>query len=289
MPFSLLPSASLRTLLGAREVALIRQRRAEVAREADVPGDVAGVVAVELVEAVLEQLDRALVRADQRVRARQRCEGVGAVDGREADVDCALEVLGGFGMPVQLRGDLAEADLRADRPRCCRPRRAPRARARRTLPARLRARRRSSAGARRRRAAARARRRRGAPSRSRGTRARRRACARACGGPSRRGAGCLPRSSRCRRRRRRDRPARVERDRAPGGGGGVGPRLALLHASTRTRRIMPVFADGVNRQRVDNKRTPGSVSVARPRPPTPERGEVFLCVASSPGVPSLPC
>ncbi len=104
-------------LLGAREVALIRQRRAEVAREANVTGDVPRVVAVELVEAVLEQLDRALVGADQRVRAGQRCEGVGAVDRRDACVDRALEVLGGLGVPVQLRGDLAEADLGADRRR----------------------------------------------------------------------------------------------------------------------------------------------------------------------------
>jgi len=39
---------------------------------------------------------------------------------------------------------------------------------------------------------------------------------------------------------------------------------------------MPVFVDGVNRQRLDNKRTPDSVAGCESKAPTPERGEVFL-------------
>src|SRR6185312_13614566 len=41
-----LPERFAQDLLGAREVSLIRQRRAEIAREADVAGDVPWVVAV---------------------------------------------------------------------------------------------------------------------------------------------------------------------------------------------------------------------------------------------------
>ena len=104
--------------LRTAEVTLVRERGAEVAREADVRGDVAGVVPVELVQAVLEQLDRALVRADQGVGAGQTCKGVGAVERRDACVDSALKVLGGFGGPVELCSNLAEADLGADRRRC---------------------------------------------------------------------------------------------------------------------------------------------------------------------------
>jgi len=50
------------------------------------------------------------------------------------------------------------------------------------------------------------------------------------------------------------------------------PDRLWLAPSHLNRPIMTVFADGVNRQRLDNKRTPDSVSVASPRPRHPTEG-----------------
>jgi hypothetical protein len=98
--------------LGALELAEVRERGAEVAREANVERHVLGIGLVDLAQAGLEQLDRPAVLPHERVRARERRERIRPVERRQgARVERLLEVQDGTAGIVQLRRDEAEADL----------------------------------------------------------------------------------------------------------------------------------------------------------------------------------